>query len=136
MTFENDSLTGQIINAIITVHQKLGPGFMENIYRNALTIELRKRGLDIKPEKEITVYYDGEIVGIHRLDILVEDAVVLELKTVETLHKSHYAQIRSYLKASGCKIGLLVNFAGETADFRRVDLCKIRRCGDSGRLGD
>ena len=122
MSFENDTLTGRIISAIITVHQELGPGFLENIYRNALTIQLRKQGIDVEAEKTVIVYYDGEEVGRHRLDILVDNAVVLELKTVENLGKAHHAQLRSYLKASGCKTGLLVNFAGETADFRRIDM--------------
>jgi GxxExxY protein len=122
MSVENDALTGRIINAIITVHQELGPGFLENIYRNALTIQLRKQGIDMEAEKTVIVYYDGEEVGRHRLDILVDNTVVLELKTVEHLGKAHYAQLRSYLKASGCKTGLLVNFAGETADFRRIDM--------------
>ena len=102
MSFENDTLTGRIISAIITVHQELGPGFLENIYRNALTIQLRKQGIDMEAEKTVIVYYDGEEVGRHRLDILVDNSVVLELKTVENLGKAHYAQLRSYLKASGC----------------------------------
>ncbi len=119
--FDKDPLTKRIINAIIRVHQELGPGFLEKIYRNALTIELRRQGLELEMEKEIVIYYNGQEVGRHRLDILVEKGVVLELKTVEKLGKAHYAQIRSYLKASGCKTGLLVNFAQEKADFRRVD---------------
>ena len=118
---EIDSLTERIIPCIIKVHQTLGPGFLESIYRNALIIELDRFGLRAKMEKAIPVYYEGTEVGRHRLDILVEDVVILELKTVEHLGKSHYAQIRSYLKASGLKVGMLVNFAKDRADFRRVE---------------
>ena len=83
-------------------------------------IELRKSGLSAETEKEILVRYEGEEVGRHRLDILVESAVILELKTVEELARIHYDQLRSYLKASGLSLGILVNFAKEKADFRRV----------------
>ena len=93
--FENDALTRAIIDAIIRVHRQLGPGFLESIYRNALAIELGKQGLQFEPEKEVIVRYDAEPVGRHRLDLVVEGAVVVELKTVEDLSKAHYAQIRS-----------------------------------------
>jgi GxxExxY protein len=119
---QQDEITERIINAIITVHRTLGPGFLESIYRNALMLESRKQGLEIEVEKEMTVCYDGVEVGRHRLDLVVDGQVVLELKTVEELGRAHYAQLRSYLKASGCKTGLLVNFAGDKADFRRIDL--------------
>ncbi len=117
-----DQLTERVIEAIITVHRALGPGFLESVYRNALHLELKKRGISVEMEKEVAVYYANEVVGLHRLDMLVEGAVVLELKTVESLHKAHYAQIRSYLKAAGCKTGLLINFAEYKADFRRIEM--------------
>ena len=119
--YEGDSLTEQIIRAVMTVHTTLGPGFLESIYRNALVIELRKQGLDVENEKEVRIFYDDEEVGLHRMDIVVGGRVVVELKTVEKLGKAHYAQLRSYLKATDCPTGLLVNFAGAKADFRRVD---------------
>jgi len=121
MDLKADTLTREIIGAIITVHSKLGPGFLENIYRNALQIELTRRHLRVEMEKTVSIRYEGEEVGVHRLDLLVEGSVIIELKTVETLGKTHYAQIRSYLKATGCQIGLLVNFADEKADFRRIE---------------
>ncbi|MEW5897508.1 MAG: GxxExxY protein [Nanoarchaeota archaeon] len=71
---------------------------------------------------EILIYYEGEEIGKHRLDILVESKVIVELKTVEELSKAHYVQVRSYLKATGVKVAILVNFAKEKADFRRVEL--------------
>jgi GxxExxY protein len=103
------------------VHRALGPGFLERVYRRALLIELRKHGLAAEVEKVVVVYYDGRDVGRHRLDIVVEGHVVLELKTVERLGKAHYAQVRSCLKASGLVVGLLVNFSDHRADFRRVE---------------
>ncbi len=120
--YEKDKRTELIIQSIIRVHQILGPGFLESIYRKALMIELRKQGLNVETEKEAVVYYEAEEVGRHRLDIVVEDRVIIELKTVEELSKAHYAQVRSYLKATGLKIGLLVNFAKEKADFRRIEI--------------
>ena len=87
-----------------------------------MLIELRKASLDAETEKEFVVTYDGQEVGRHRLDLFVNARVVLELKTVEQLSKAHYAQVRSYLKAAGLRMGLLVNFAGERADFRRIEL--------------
>jgi len=116
----NDELTAKIIACIIRVHQTLGPGFLEKVYRRALLLELREDGLSVEFEKPITVHYRDRNVGRHRLDLFVEGQVVLELKTVECLSKAHYAQIRSYLKASGAPLGLLVNFAGHVADFRRI----------------
>ncbi len=116
-----DHLTKAIIEAIINVHKVLGPGFMEGAYRNALEIELRDRGYKVEREKEIHLYYKTEPIGLHRLDLVVEDAVVLELKVAEALNKNHYAQIRAYLKASGINTGLLINFFGSKADYRRVN---------------
>lgn len=117
----NDPLTDRIIKCIITVHRKLGPGYLESIYRRAMMIELRKAGLRADTEWEVTIRYEGQVVGVHRLDILIEGKVIVELKTVEQLSPSHYCQVRSYRKATGLKTGLLVNFSKSKSDFRRVD---------------
>ena len=93
---------------------------METIYRKALLLDLTRAGLAVEPEREIDVYYLGERVGWHRMDLVVEKKMVVELKTVERLAAAHYAQLRSCLKASGMTVGLLVNFAGSRADYRRV----------------
>ena len=114
--------TGEIINCIIKVHNAHGPGFREYIYRNSMFIELHKRGLSTTREETIPIYYEGEVVGSHRLDLWLNREVVLELKTVEELNKDHYAQLRSYMKASHTSIGLLVNFAKDKADWRRIDM--------------
>ena len=115
------NLTEIIIAGIIKVHQTLGPGFRERVYRRALTLELRHRGLQVQREKRVTIFYNNRKVGYHRLDLFVENRIIIELKTVDTLNKRHYAQLRSYLKSTQMKIGLLVNFAGELADYRRVE---------------
>jgi GxxExxY protein len=116
----SDPLTERIIACIVTVHRNLGPGFLESVYRNALLLELRKAKLQVDSEREIRVHYDGVEVGLHRLDLLVEGQVIVELKTVEELGAAHYAQVRSYLKATGLKKALLVNFAKARSDFRRI----------------
>ena len=118
----NDPLTSGIIEAVIKVHQSLGPGFVESIYHNALILELCRRGMAFDTEKRIPVYYEGQIVGTHRLDLVVEHEVIIETKTVTALNNAHYAQVRSYLRAANRKVGLLVNFSLEKADFRRIEL--------------
>jgi GxxExxY protein len=115
-----DELTDKIIFCIITVHQTLGPGFLESIYRKALLLELRKRGVSAEVERAVPIYYDGQEIGRHRLDFLVENQIIVEIKMVENLSRAHYAQVRSYLRATSLSLALLVNFADERADFRRV----------------
>ena len=111
-----------MIGCIIRVHQKLGPGFIESIYRNALVVECGLQGLHAEMEREIPIYYEGHFVGKHKLDLLVEDHLILELKAIDDLSRAHYAQVRSYLKASGLRRALLVNFATAKADIRRVEI--------------
>ena len=118
---EVNALTHDIIKGIITVHRVLGPGFIESIYQRALIIELTKLGPRVATEFDVPVEYDGQLVGRHRLDLVVNDLVIVELKTVEDLSRAHYAQVRSYLRATGLPIALLVNFATEMADYRRIE---------------
>lgn len=118
---KHEGLTQQIIGCVVQVHRTLGPGFVEPIYRRALVIELRSGGLHVEVEKEVAVYYKGEHVGTHRLDLVVNEIVVLELKAVSELAAAHYEQLRSYLRASSLQVGLLINFGRERSDFRRVE---------------
>ena len=120
----SDTLTDRIIKCIITVHRTLGPGFLESVYRRAMMIELGKANLRAETESKVVIRYDGQEVGVHRLDILIEGQVIVELKTVECLSPSHYSQVRSYLKATGLKRALLVNFSKSTSAFRRVEAPK------------
>lgn len=119
---KDSELTNKIIQCIIKVHSALGPGFLESIYRRSLVIEMQNNEIQVEEEKEIPVYYFKQLVGIHRIDIMVENKIILELKTVEKLGKVHYSQLRSYLKAANLNIGLLVNFTDLKADFRRVEI--------------
>jgi len=121
MDFEQDKLTEAVIAAVFRVHNELGPGFLESIYRKALLFELQRSGLQAETEKEVIIRFHGQEVGRHRLDLLVEQQVIIELKTVDCLARIHYAQVRSYLKATGFEVALLVNFAAEKADIRRVE---------------
>ncbi|MFQ5954739.1 MAG: GxxExxY protein [Kiloniellales bacterium] len=116
-----DPLTKAIIEAIIAVHRTLGPGFLESVYQRTLVIELQNQGLTVTVEKEVPIAYQDQIIGRHRLDLIVNDTVIVELKTVDDLSRAHYAQVRSYLKASGLPVALLVNFSKEKADFRRIE---------------
>ena len=120
--YSEDVLTERIIECVIRVHQALGPGFLECIYQNALLIELELHGLRVEREREILIHYAGRLIGKHKLDLVVEQTVILELKAVDELSRAHYAQVRSYLRASGLKTALLINFAKEKADFRRISL--------------
>ncbi len=117
-----EELTETIIHCAIAVHQELGPGFIESVYQNAMILELVNRGLHIETEEEICIYYAGKLVGKHRLDLLVSGRVIVENKAIEELTKVDYARLRSYLKATNLRVGILTNFAKERADFRRVEL--------------
>ena len=103
-------LTEQIIGAAIAVHRELGPGFLESIYENALAHELSKQGLAVEQQKSFPVHYDGQIVGQHRLDLLVENQVLVELKAVDALAPTFTAQVISSLKVTRLPVGLLINF--------------------------
>ena len=104
------SLTEAIISAAIAVHKELGPGFLEGIYENALAIELQSRGHSVGRQLSLPVRYQGQEVGEHRLDMLVDDEIVVELKSVDALAAVHKAQLRSTLRAAGRQIRLLINF--------------------------
>jgi len=106
-----NDISGQIIDAAMRVHTALGPGLLEGAYEACLKYELEKRGLKVKQQVGLPVIYDGVRIDLgYRLDLLVENEVIVELKAVETLSPVHEAQLLSYLKLSGKKIGLLINF--------------------------
>ncbi|MGC3967009.1 MAG: GxxExxY protein [Pirellulales bacterium] len=115
-----------VIAAIIRVHQTLGPGFIESIYHRALTVELKRMSIPFSTEHELEIRYEGELVGLHRLDLLVDGRLIVELKAIEELTKTHYSQLRSYLKAARLSVGLLVNFSKDKADYRRVTISGSR----------
>jgi GxxExxY protein len=118
-TMENQGLTEKIIGCAMKVHSTLGPGFLESVYRNALTHELRKAGLGVESEKPIAVRYDGIIVGDFVADLVVENSVILELKANQVLVASNEVQLVNYLKATNVEVGLLLNFGGQSLQFKR-----------------
>jgi len=113
-------LSYQIMGAVFEVHKKLGPGFLESVYQKALIEELSGRGMNVETERVIDLIYKDKKIGAHRLDLVIEDKVVVELKTVEGFSIHHKAQLTSYLKASGYKLGILVNFSKAKVEYRRV----------------
>ena len=108
---EINQVSGAIINAAMKVHSALGPGLLESAYEACLIYELRKGGFNVKSQVPLPVLYDGvKIDAGYRIDLLVEDIVIVELKTVERIMPVHQAQLLSYLKLSGKRAGLLINF--------------------------
>lgn len=108
---DQDQLTEKIIGAAMRVHSALGPGLLESAYQACLVYELKKQGVAVKAEVILPVVYEGaEVDAGYRLDILVEDQVIVELKSVEKMLPVHEAQLITYLKLSKCKVGLLINF--------------------------
>lgn len=106
-----EELTYKIRGAIFAVYKELGPGLLENIYEAALVYELEKRGLKVEAQKQIQVYYDGKVLPVdYRIDLLVEDKVILELKSVSDLKDVHFKQLLTYLRITKKRVGLLVNF--------------------------
>jgi len=118
--YEFESLSKKVIGAAIEVHRELGPGFLENIYEEALKIELSEHDLRFESQKEIKIQYLGVVIGTHRLDLVVENSMIIELKAVSDLADIHFAQLRSYLRATDLNVGLLLNFAKPTLEIRRV----------------
>jgi GxxExxY protein len=106
----------------LEVHNAFGPGFLEAVYQKALVGELLLRGMNAESQKEIRITYKGEDVGAYYPDILVNGQLILELKAVEKLTRLHEAQLFHYLKATGVKLGLLINFACEKVEYKRVVL--------------
>ena len=106
-----NELTGQIIGAAIEVHKALGPGLLESVYEDCMEVELKLRNLAFHRQKPIELQYKGHVVGANlKLDLLVADIVIVELKAVTKLHPVHEAQLLTYLKLTGCPAGLLINF--------------------------
>lgn len=115
---KHKELTEEIIGAYYKVYNTLGYGFLEQVYQNALYKELKWMGLKCEPQKEIIVYYRGDVVGRYIADMVVEELVIVELKAAKQLLPEHDAQLLNYLKATGFEVGLLMNF-GPVAEFRR-----------------
>ena len=131
-----ERLTRSVIGSFYSVHRALGFGFLEHVYANALDVELRSRGHDVAREFGVTIHYGGIEIAHQRLDMVVDERVVVEIKAGETLHQDATRQLFNYLRATRLEVGLLLHF-GRSAKFRRV-ICDIDhkpfRCGASKTL--
>ena len=112
-----DDITYAIRGAVFEVNKLLGHGFLEKVYENALITELRLKGLKAENQVPLKVFYKDNMVGEYFADIIVENQVIVELKAVERIKKVHQAQLLNYLKATGIKVGLLVNMRYPKANF-------------------
>ena len=117
-----NELTYEINGAVFEVNKVLGAGFLEKVYENALFVELRSRNLVVESQVPVDVVYKEVIVGQYIADLVVSSQVILELKAVESLKQIHTAQILNYLKATGYKYGMLINFTHPKAEIRRFVL--------------
>ncbi len=116
---ELKELTAKIIGCAFNVYNKMGFGFQESVYENAMLIELTRASLSFEAQKPIAVRYEGRLVGEFVADILVEDAVIVELKSVARLAKAHEVQLVNYLVATGKPVGLLLNFGERGVEVKR-----------------
>ena len=112
-------ITEKVIGCAFRVYNKMGFGFLESVYETCLIIELEKAGLSVESQKPITVRYDGQVVGEFFADLLVEDEVIVELKSVRRLAEKHEVQLVNYLVATGKEVGLLLNFGEEKVEVKR-----------------
>ncbi len=121
---QTEQIGHEVIGCALRVHRELGPGLLERLYQNALAIELAEAGLSFETQKPVNVSYRGQIIGVQRLDFLVDTRVLVELKIVSAIDYVHKAQVLSYLRSSGLRLGLLINFnVGVLKDgIRRVVL--------------
>ena len=117
-----NDITYAINGAVFEVNKVLGPGFLEKVYENALLIELKRRGIKADSQVPIKVIYKENVVGEYIADILVEGKIIIELKTVKIIDKIHEAQLLNYLKATGIRVGILVNFKHPKAEIKRMVL--------------
>lgn len=111
-------ITGVVIKAFYNVYNKLGYGFLEKVYENAMQIELKKLGLECSAQHPIEVFYDDLKVGFYIADIIINECVIVEIKAAESLCEEHEAQLTNYLKATDIEVGLLLNF-GKKIEFKR-----------------
>ena len=115
-------LSYEIIGVAMEVHRELGSGFLEKVYENALMVLLNERGIKAEQQKEIKVYFRGAIIGNYIADILIEDSIIVELKTVERIVDIHRAQVMNYLKATRLKLSMIINFKNKSLEYERIVL--------------
>ena len=120
MQLIHKDITNKIIAAAINVHKELGSGFSEKIYESALAEELKTKDIRFERQKIVDVFYRGKKIGYHKLDLVVDNKVIVELKTLDHLENVYLSQVISYLKATRLLVGLVLNFASPTVEIKRV----------------
>lgn len=116
----HSELTGAILKLFFEVYNELGYGFLERVYQNALYYELKRNGFKVEAQRKIKVYYKEIEVGDYFADLIINDVVILELKSAESISKAHHSQLINYLKATDCEDGLLLNFGKKPEFIRKV----------------
>lgn len=125
--YKYSDITGAVIGSAMKVHSELGNGFPELIYQRSLAIELKDQGINYKRELTMPLFYKGEKVGKRRVDFLVEDKVLVELKAISEINDTHFNQILNYLTAYQLEISLLINFGENSLKFKRFINSKINQ---------
>ena len=116
---EYEDITQEIIGSAYQVHNQLGFGFLDSVYKKAMIIELTKKNLKVEHEKPLKVYYDNQVVGEFYVDLFIEDEIIVELKSVRGLMKEHEVQLVNYLNGLNKEIGLLINFGPSGVEVKR-----------------
>ena len=112
-------LSYKIVGLAMEVHNKLGFGFLEKVYENALMVLLEKNGVPAQQQAPITVYFEGKVVGDYYADILVDNKIILELKAIDKIADVHRVQVLNYLRATGIKLAMILNFAKSSFEYER-----------------
>ncbi|MCK4328812.1 GxxExxY protein [candidate division WOR-3 bacterium] len=123
-------LTHKIIGAAMEVHKRVGPGFSEKIYENGFIVELNLQGIPYEQQNRVTINYKGHNIGDYIIDTVVDKRIVVELKALDKINNIHEAQLISYLKASECKVGLIINFGKPSLEWKRILLKKELQSSD------
>jgi GxxExxY protein len=122
MSHQFEELSGRILAAAVDVHKALGPGFLESVYQKAIEVAFSHRGIVFDPQRQVHVFFEGVDVGLYKPDLVVGDEIIMELKAVKAFEEIHFAKLKSYLKATGLHVGLLLNFNAPTLVVKRVVL--------------
>jgi GxxExxY protein len=115
-----EQISAAIIGAALAVHKELGPGFLESIYHSAMRVSLAHRSIPFESQLPVDIYFENEVVGRARIDLVAGNQVILELKAVERLRDVHFVQLKSYLRATHLHVGLLFNFNASTLVIKRI----------------